>query len=86
MYTVGLLAFEGADLLDTGGPYEVLLTASRLAARAGDDPPFEVVMVAPRPGTYAAYGGMRLQVDEAVAALARRVRRPRPDRPRGGGR
>lgn len=66
MYTVGLLAFEGADLLDTGGPYEVFLTASRLAVRAGDDPPFEVVMLAPRPGTYAAYGGMQLQVDEAV--------------------
>lgn len=66
MDTVGLLAFEGADLLDTGGPYEVFLTASRLAVREGDDPPFEVVMLAPRPGTYAAYGGMQLQVDEAV--------------------
>lgn len=66
MDTVGLLVFEGADLLDTGGPYEVFLTASRLAVRAGDDAPFRVVMVAPRPGTYAAYGGMKLQVDEAV--------------------
>lgn len=66
MYTIGLLAFDGADLLDTGGPYEVFLTASRLAARRGDDAPFEVVMLAARPGTYATYGGMKLQVDEAV--------------------
>lgn len=66
MHTVGLLAFDGADLLDTGGPYEVFLTASRLAVRRGDDAPFQVVMLAPRPGTYDAYGGMRIQVDEAV--------------------
>lgn len=66
MHTVGLLAFEGADLLDTGGPYEVFLTASRLAVRTGDDALFHVVMLAARPGTYATYGGMKLEVDEAV--------------------
>lgn len=66
MYTVGLMAYEGADLLDTGGPYEVFLTASRLAVRAGGDAPFRVVMLAARPGTHTAHGGLRLQVDEAV--------------------
>lgn len=39
----GILAFEGVDLLDLGGPYEVFLTASRLAVRAGEPPPFEDV-------------------------------------------
>ncbi len=66
MHTIGLLVFEGVDLLDVGGPYEVFLTANRLAVRAGDDAPFEVVPLAPRPGTHVAYGGLRLQVDELV--------------------
>lgn len=66
MHTIGLLVFEGVDLLDVGGPYEVFLTANRLAVRGGDEAPFEVVPVAARPGTHVAYGGLRLQVDEVV--------------------
>lgn len=66
MDTIGLLVFEGADLLDVGGPYEVFLTATRLAVRAGHEAPFEVVPVASRPGTHVAYGGLGLQVDEMV--------------------
>lgn len=30
---VAILLFDGVDLLDVGGPYEVFLTASRLAQR-----------------------------------------------------
>lgn len=37
--------YEGVDLLDVGGPYEVFLTASRLAVRAGGPAPFDVVTV-----------------------------------------
>jgi len=57
---VALLLFDGVDLLDVGGPYEVLLTANRLAARAGEPPPFDVVTAAARPGTVTSYGGLGL--------------------------
>ena len=52
--------FEGCDLLDSGGPYEVFLTASRLAERAGDEKPFVVDMVTVDGGPVTAYGGLGL--------------------------
>lgn len=60
MHRIGLLLFDQVDLLDVGGPYEVFLTANRLAARGGTRPPFEVVTVARRPGPLEAYGGLGL--------------------------
>jgi transcriptional regulator GlxA family with amidase domain len=63
---VGLLLFEGVDLLDVGGPYEVFLTASRLVARDGGEPPFEVVTVTRIGQAVTAYGGMGL-VPQAAA-------------------
>lgn len=57
---VGVLLYEGVDLLDAGGPYEVFLTASRLVARDGGAPPFEVVTVGGDSKVVAAYGGMGL--------------------------
>ncbi len=57
---VGLLVFDGVDLLDAGGPYEVFLTANRLARRAGETEPFEVVTVSPDGGAVTAYGGLGL--------------------------
>ena len=57
---VGVLLFEGVDLLDVGGPYEVFLTASRLVARDGGEPPFEVVTVGPTAEPVTAYGGLGL--------------------------
>ena len=61
---VGLMVFEGVDLLDVGGPYEVFLTASRLAERGGDPPPFAVATVAAGRGASGAgpvaFGGMGL--------------------------
>ena len=57
---IGILLFDGVDLLDAGGPYEVFLTASRLAARDGEPPPFEVVTVSPSGAPVEAYGGIRL--------------------------
>lgn len=57
---IGLLLYEGVDVIDTGGPYEVFLTASRLAVRGGDDPPFDVVTLTPDGGPVTAYGGLGL--------------------------
>jgi transcriptional regulator GlxA family with amidase domain len=56
---IALLLFDGCDLLDVGGPYEVLLTANRLRVRAGAPAPFEVRTVAASP-TVTAYGGLGL--------------------------
>lgn len=66
---VGLLVFEQVDLLDVGGPYEVFLTASRLNARDGSEPQFDVVTVGLGRDPVSAYGGLRLipqlSIDEA---------------------
>lgn len=64
---IGLLLFEGVDLLDVGGPYEVFLTASRLVARDGGEPPFEVVTLTADGGPVTAYGGLGLRPQRAVA-------------------
>ncbi|GAA4696178.1 DJ-1/PfpI family protein [Nocardioides nanhaiensis] len=54
---VGLLAFETCDAMDLIGPYEVLLTANRLRARAGEPESFEVVVVGePEVQVYGAMG------------------------------
>jgi len=66
---IGLLVFEQVDLLDIGGPYEVFLTASRLAVRDGAEPPFDVVTVGLARDPVRAYGGLgltpQLAIDEA---------------------
>jgi transcriptional regulator GlxA family with amidase domain len=64
---IGLLLFEGVDLLDTGGPYEVFLTASRLEARDGRNATFEVVTISPSGEPVAAYGGLRLVPHAGIA-------------------
>jgi transcriptional regulator GlxA family with amidase domain len=64
---IGLLLFEGVDLLDVGGPYEVFLTASRLVHRDGGEPPFEVVTLTAGGGPVTAYGGLGLRPQAAVA-------------------
>ena len=57
---IGVIVYDGVDLLDAGGPYEVFLTAARLAVRAGDPPPFEVITVGVTGGPVTAYGGLGL--------------------------
>lgn len=59
-YDVVLLVFENCDLLDVGGPYEVLLTANRLASRRGEPAPFSITTVSYQGRAVAAYGGLRL--------------------------
>ena len=57
---VAILVFPGFDLIDAGGPYEVFLTASRLAERDGLAPQYEVILVSPGGADAAAFGGMTL--------------------------
>ena len=37
--TVGILIFDGIEVLDLGGPFEVLSVATRLAGRDGEGLP-----------------------------------------------
>lgn len=57
---IAIILFEQADLLDIGGPYEVFLTASRLAARDGMPEPFSVTTVSVDGEPITAYGGIQL--------------------------
>lgn len=57
---VVILLFDGFDLIDAGGPYEVFLTASRLLERDGEPPAYEVVLATPEGRDVAAFGGMTL--------------------------
>ena len=57
---VGILVFDGFDLLDVGGPYEVFLTATRLAERDGKPPSFSIDLLSPTGADVTAYGGMTL--------------------------
>ena len=60
MTRIGILVFDGFDLIDAGGPYEVFLTASRLAERDGHAPTFSVDLVSPGGVDVTAFGGMTL--------------------------
>jgi len=57
---ITIMLFEQADLLDFGGPYEVFLTASRLAVRDGLPEPFSVTAVSLNGQAIDAYGGMHI--------------------------
>lgn len=57
---IAILLFPGFDLIDAGGPYEVFLTASRLAERDGLPPQYEVVLVSPGGADAVAFGGMTI--------------------------
>jgi len=69
MTHVTLVAFDDMDLLDTGGPYEVLLTASRLLARDGHADPLVIELAGVRVGPVTAYGGLSLNATRALADI-----------------
>lgn len=71
MQTIGILLFDDVDVIDAGGPYEVFLTASRLAVRAGDPAPFEVVTIGVTAEPVEAYGGLRLIPQRAAGEVER---------------
>ena len=60
MVQLSILLFDGVDLLDAGGPYEVALTANRLAERDGAPAPFNVDTVTVDGAPVTAYGGIGL--------------------------
>ena len=66
---VAIVMFNDCDLLDTGGPYEVFLTASRLAERDGATRPFEVDTITVDGEPVTAYGGLGLAPTAPPEAL-----------------
>ena len=68
MTTVGLLLFEGCDVMDVVGPYEVLLTADRLCERWVVDVPFQVRTVSIDGGPVTGYGGLGLVPNSGALA------------------
>lgn len=58
MTPVDLLIYDGMDLMDFGGPWEVLLTANRLLARQGQQPAFDLVAFSPDGRSVTSYGGL----------------------------
>jgi transcriptional regulator GlxA family with amidase domain len=57
---VGLLLFDGCDVVDVAGPHEVLLTANRLVVRRGGDAPFAVETYSVDGAQVVGYGGLGL--------------------------
>lgn len=68
---VSILLFDSVDLLDSGGPYEVFLTANRLVERDGGDAPFDVDTVTVGGGSVTSYGGLGLTPTVSSDVLAR---------------
>lgn len=68
---VSILLFDDVDLLDSGGPYEVFLTANRLAVRDGDEAPFELDTVTLDGEPVTAYGGLGLIPSAPASVLER---------------
>lgn len=55
---VDFLIFDGCDLMDFAGPWEVLLTANRLLKRAAQPPAFDLVAFSPGDRPVRSYGGL----------------------------
>lgn len=69
MIRIAILLFDAVDLIDVAGPYEVFLTANRLAQRRGDPPPFDVTTATADGRAVQAYGGLGLTPHAGVDGL-----------------
>ncbi|MCU0296690.1 MAG: DJ-1/PfpI family protein, partial [Candidatus Nanopelagicales bacterium] len=52
------LIYDGMDLMDFAGPWEVCLTANRLLERRGQDPAFDLAVVSLDGDSVTSYGGV----------------------------
>ncbi len=66
---VGILLFDGVELLDFAGPYEVFTVASRVRLRddPAAEPPFDVFTVAAAGGLVHTHAGVRIAGDHTFA-------------------
>lgn len=66
--TIGILIFDGIEVLDLGGPFEVFSVASRVAVRWGQEAPFRAVLVGLTDAPAGARGGFRVLPDTTLQA------------------
>ncbi|WP_291425372.1 DJ-1/PfpI family protein [Deinococcus sp.] len=66
--TIGILIFDGIEVLDLGGPFEVFSVASRVAGRWGQEAPFRPVLVGLTSAPAGARGGFRVLPDATMQA------------------
>jgi len=65
---VGIVVFDGVEVLDFCGPFEVFSVTRLDESRRREDPsPFEVVLVAEQAGTVTAVGGLKVTPDHTLA-------------------
>ncbi len=58
---IGILAFDGAEILDVAGPLDVFATANAMRAGSGARAPaYEIVLLAPRAGRIRTWAGVEL--------------------------
>ena len=66
---VGILVFDGVEVLDFCGPFEVFSVTRLVEERRREDPsPFEVVLIAERKGMVTASGGLKVVPDATLAS------------------
>jgi transcriptional regulator GlxA family with amidase domain len=64
---VGILVFDDVEVLDFCGPFEVFSVVRLDPSRRREDPsPYELALVAPRPGAVTASGGLRVLPDRTI--------------------
>lgn len=67
--SVGIYVFDDVEVLDFAGPFEVFSTAARVGRRLWPERPpvFAVTLIADRPRTVRARGGLSVEVSDAFA-------------------
>src|SRR5262245_13736466 len=66
---VGILVFDDVEVLDFCGPFEVFSVTRLVEATRREEPsPFEVLLVAERPGAITASGGLKVTPDHTLAS------------------
>jgi len=66
---VGILVFDGVEVLDFCGPFEVFSVVRLVEERRREDPsPFEVILVAERQAVVTATGGLKVTPDVSLAS------------------
>jgi transcriptional regulator GlxA family with amidase domain len=66
---VGILVFDGVEVLDFCGPFEVFSVVRLDEERRREDPsPFEVILVAERQAVVTATGGLKVTPDVSLAS------------------
>jgi transcriptional regulator GlxA family with amidase domain len=67
MLSIGILVFDGVEILDFSGPYEVFSTAVRVHRRLSGAPvPFSCFLIAPQMRPVRARGGMQVLPDAVL--------------------